>query len=60
MTIRYSHLSQAHLKDAVAALNNLGSGKEMVNISSDSKKAVNLQIDNPLESLSFAGRDGRI
>jgi integrase len=32
MTMRYSHLSQEHLKDSVNLLNNLPSGKEMVNI----------------------------
>ncbi len=26
MTMRYAHLLQAHLKDAVATLNSLGSG----------------------------------
>ena len=48
MTMRYSHLSQAHLKDAVAALNGLGDGKEMVNIPQNGKKAANLTISNPL------------
>lgn len=46
MTMRYSHLSQAHLKDAVAVLNNLGDGHKMV---------TNLN-DQTLK----AGRDGRI
>jgi hypothetical protein len=40
MTMRYAHLSQTHLKEAVAVLNNLGigSGKQIENFSEDEVK----------------------
>lgn len=38
MTLRYSHLTQDHLKSAVESLNFLGSGKEMVNTSPKVKR----------------------
>ena len=48
MTMRYAHLSQEHLKGSVNLLNNLPCGKEMVNISLQSKKADNPSIANSL------------
>ena len=39
MTMRYAHLSHEHLKDSVNLLNDLPSGKEMVNIAPKMKKA---------------------
>jgi len=48
MTMRYAHLSHEHLKDSVNLLNNLPSGKEMVNNGLKRKKAGNLPIANPL------------
>ncbi|MDD3582246.1 MAG: site-specific integrase [Desulfobacca sp.] len=60
MTMRYSHLSQAHLKDAVAALNGLGNGHEWSQIQPETKRAANLSINNLSESLPFSGRDERI
>ena len=48
MTMRYAHLSQEHLRDSVNLLNDLPSGKEMVNIPPKGKKADNPQIANLL------------
>ncbi len=48
MTMRYAHLSQEHLRDSVNLLNDLPSGKEMVNIALKGKKADNPQIANLL------------
>jgi integrase len=48
MTMRYAHLSQEHLRNSVNLLNNLPSGKEMVNISPKNKKASNSEIANLL------------
>jgi integrase len=48
MTMRYAHLSHEHPKDSVNLLNNLPSGKEMVNIGLENKTASNPQIANPL------------
>jgi len=48
MTMRYAHLSQEHLRDSVNLLNDLPCGKEMVNISLQSKKADNPSIANLL------------
>ena len=48
MTMRYAHLSHEHLKDSVNLLNDLPSGKEMVNIGPESKKASNPEIANLL------------
>jgi integrase len=48
MTMRYAHLSHEHLKDSVNLLNNLPSGKEMVNNGLKDKKASNLPIANLL------------
>jgi integrase len=39
MTMRYAHLSQEHLRDSVNLLNDLPSGKEMVNICPKTKGA---------------------
>jgi integrase len=47
MTMRYSHLSQAHLKESVSLLNFLPCGKEMVNIGPKGKGADNLSVANP-------------
>jgi integrase len=47
MTMRYAHLSQAHLKDAVAALNNLGNGQKLVKNDSKEKGVNNLSAVNP-------------
>lgn len=48
MTMRYAHLSQEHLEDSVNLLNNLPSGKQMVNIGLEVKKASNPKIANLL------------
>jgi len=48
MTRRYARLFQEHLRDSVNLLNDLPCGKEMVNISLQSKKADNLSIANLL------------
>jgi len=42
MTLRYSHLSQAHLKEAVAVLNNLGVDTKLTQLSCPKQKADNL------------------
>ena len=46
MTMRYAHLSHEHLKDSVNLLNDIASGKEMVNIGLKNKKASNPSIAN--------------
>ena len=43
-TMRYAHLSHEHLKDSVNLLNDIPSGKEMVNIGLKNKKASNPEI----------------
>jgi ribosomal protein S13 len=48
MTIRYSHLSQTHLQDAVAVLNRIGNGHQMDTKTQKEKKADNPSIANPL------------
>lgn len=48
MTMRYAHLSQAHLKEAVATLNNFGYGHKMVTDSHQNKKADSLSPANLL------------
>jgi site-specific recombinase XerD len=48
MTMRYAHLSHEHLRDSVNLLNDLPSGKEMVNIPLKSKKADSLTPANLL------------
>jgi hypothetical protein len=48
MTMRYAHLSHEHLKDSVNLLNDMPSGKEMVNIGLKNKKADNPSIANLL------------
>jgi integrase len=48
MTMRYAHLSHEHLRDSVNLLNDLPSGKEMVNIGPKAKRASNLPIANPI------------
>jgi integrase len=48
MTMRYAHLSHEHLRDSVNLLNDLPSGKEMVNIALKGKKADNPSIANLL------------
>jgi hypothetical protein len=48
MTMRYAHLSHEHLKDSVNLLNNLPSGKQIVNIGLEVKKADNPSIANLL------------
>jgi integrase len=47
MTMRYAHLSHEHLRDSVNLLNDLPSGKEMVNIGPKLKRASNLPVANP-------------
>jgi hypothetical protein len=42
MTMRYSHMSQAHLQDAVAVLNKIGNGHQM-----DTKTPKRGKADNP-------------
>jgi integrase len=44
MTLRYSHLSQAHLKEAVAVLNNLGVDTKLTQNPLQTKKADNLRL----------------
>jgi integrase len=46
MTMRYSHLSQTHLQDAVAVLNMIGSGHQMDTKTSKRKEVDNLSIAN--------------
>lgn len=46
MTMRYAHLSQEHLRDSVNLLNDLPSGKEMVNIGPKAKKPATLCLPN--------------
>jgi integrase len=48
MTMRYSHLSQAHLQDAVAVLNKIGNGHQMDTKTQKREKADNPSIANPL------------
>ncbi len=48
MTMRYAHLSHEHLRDSVNLLNDMPSGKEMVNIPQKRKKAGNPKVANPL------------
>lgn len=48
MTMRYAHLSQAHLQEAVAVLNNLGSSHQMDTKPLKSQKADNQMIANLL------------
>jgi integrase len=48
MTMRYAHLSHEHLKDSVNLLNDMPSGKQMVNLGPKAKRADNLPIANPL------------
>ena len=60
MTMRYAHLSQAHLQEAVAVLKKFGDGHQMDTKGPKTKKADNPSIANPLKSLSKYGRDGRI
>jgi integrase len=48
MTMRYAHLSQEHLKDSVNLLNDLPSGKEMVNIAPKANGAKQLPSANIL------------
>lgn len=47
MTMRYAHLSHEHLRDSVNLLNDLPSGKQMVNIGPKGKGADNLCAVNP-------------
>ncbi len=47
MTMRYAHLSQEHLRDSVNLLNDLPSGKEMVNHAPKAKGAGARLIANP-------------
>jgi len=42
MSLRYSHLSQAHLKEAVAVLDNLGDDTNMTQMHCQKQKADNL------------------
>jgi integrase len=48
MTMRYAHLSHEHLRDSVNLLNDLPSGKQMVNIPLKSQKASDPQVANLL------------
>jgi pantothenate synthetase len=48
MTMRYAYLSHEHLKDSVNLLNDMPSGKQMVNHGLKSKEASNLSIANLL------------
>ena len=48
MTMRYAHLSHEHLRDSVNLLNDMPSGKQMVNIPLKSKKAGNPKVANLL------------
>ncbi len=47
MTMRYSHLSQAHLQDAVAVLNMIGNGHQMDTKTLKREEADNLLIAKP-------------
>jgi integrase len=47
-TMRYAHLSQEHLREAVSVLNKLGNGKQTVNISPKGHEADKCQIANSL------------
>jgi hypothetical protein len=47
MTMRYAHLSHAHLQEAVAVLNKLGNGHQMDTKSPKTKKADNPKVANP-------------
>ena len=49
MTMRYAHLSQAHLQEAVAVLNKFGDGHQMDTKGPKTKKADNPSIANPLK-----------
>jgi hypothetical protein len=46
MTMRYAHLSQGHMQDAVNLLNGLPRGKGTVKLFLQSKKADNFSIAN--------------
>jgi hypothetical protein len=46
--MRYSHLSQAHLKDAVVVLNKIGTGPQMDTKNPKREEADNPSIANPL------------
>jgi integrase len=48
MTMRYAHLSQAHLREAVAVLNQIGNGHFLDTKTLKREKADNLLIANPL------------
>jgi integrase len=48
MTMRYAHLSQEHLRDSVNLLNDMPSGKEMVNISPKENRTKNFSSANLL------------
>ena len=48
MTMRYAHLSQEHLRDSVNLLNDMPSGKQMVNITPKATGALNLPSANLL------------
>jgi hypothetical protein len=48
MTMRYSHLSQSHLQDAMAVLNKIGNGHQMDTKTPKRKEADNLSIATPL------------
>jgi integrase len=48
MTMRYAHLSQAHLQDAVAKINEIGYGHKLVTDSRQNKKADSLTSANLL------------
>ncbi|MBU4232833.1 MAG: site-specific integrase [Desulfobacterales bacterium] len=48
MTMRYAHLSHEHLRDSVNLLNDLPSGKELVNKPQKSQKASNPKVANLL------------
>ena len=60
MTMRYAHLSRAHLQDAVAVLNRIGNGHQMDTKALKTQRASNPAIANPLESQPIYGRDERI
>jgi len=47
MTMRYAHLSQAHLQEAVAVLNKLGDGHQMDTKGPKTKRADTPSIANP-------------
>jgi integrase len=47
MTMRYAHLSQAHLQEAVAVLNKLGDGHQMDTKAPKTKRAYTPKIANP-------------